>query len=817
MRVLAFGYDSSQPLVSNEGVTISSGENHQSPPASEGAYGRPIPQGAEFAAGTLVGGTYEIVDYLGRGAMGFVYRARHNILGREYALKTLGGDQISDTSWRRFQIEAQAIAKMSHPNVVGIHNFALHHREGQADIPFYVMDLLEGSNLMERLRDNGTPPLSIVLAIFQQAAAGLGYAHSKGMIHRDVKPGNIVLLNKPDAVGATVKIVDFGIAKLTDAQYGAQKLTTAGEVFGSPLYMSPEQSMAQALDPRTDIYSLGVTLFEALVGDPPFIASSAVEVMMMHQSEPVPIINSVSEVGYPPEVQQVVEKMMAKMPEDRYQTMEQVVADLAAVARGQEPALGAYRLSDTGRFEHPSASSVAASNISGGNRAGRVGATTVSGPLFSTTASYERDAIDAQDSDEEPEEKTARAMNSIFIGLASVAVIASVAVLLLPKITDWLEKNSSQEGRRVVSAAGEPKLSERTKLLEPSKVEKAKGGSDGNADGLGFDEASAVAVMGKAKAKAKAKVTGIDDSDRNDFAAIVDLSSKRLDAMGGEQKPPTGSQNETFKYSSLVVAKGVKVLRFNFPSDISIGQFFAAKEESTLDAKGIVDLNAGVKYEFIPNRSIEKYPQYMKRFKMGDVRAVSLWPYLCRDKLLDAVSYIPGVQSLTIAKDDGFTAASFSPSLSRFKSLREFDGREIAVGGAALAAANCWSQLEKLKLTEVHDLEPFLEKLQASPKLTELTIKKSRLSHRDIELIAGLHQLVALNLGDNKLSMDDLRLLAKLPRLELLAIRNCQLDTKALRELQNFKHLLVLDVFSNGTPQRVRDVLIKELPKVRVE
>jgi serine/threonine protein kinase len=97
-----------------------------------------------------VGGTYEIVDYLGRGAMGFVYRARHNILGREYALKTLGADQISDTSWRRFQIEAQAIAKMSHPNVVGIHNFALHHREGKADIPFYVMDLLEGSNLMER-------------------------------------------------------------------------------------------------------------------------------------------------------------------------------------------------------------------------------------------------------------------------------------------------------------------------------------------------------------------------------------------------------------------------------------------------------------------------------------------------------------------------------------------------------------------------------------------------------------------------------------------------------------------------------------------
>ncbi|MFA7338076.1 MAG: protein kinase, partial [Candidatus Obscuribacterales bacterium] len=770
MRVLAFGYDSSQPLVSNEGVTISSGENQQPPPASEGAYGRPIPQGAEFAAGTLVGGTYEIVDYLGRGAMGFVYRARHNILGREYALKTLGGDQISDTSWRRFQIEAQAIAKMSHPNVVGIHNFALHHREGQTDIPFYVMDLLEGSNLMERLRDNGTPPLAILLSIFQQAAAGLGYAHSKGMIHRDVKPGNIVLLNSPDAVGATVKIVDFGIAKLTDAQYGAQKLTTAGEVFGSPLYMSPEQSMAQTLDQRTDIYSLGVTLFEALVGDPPFIANSAVEVMMMHQSAPVPIINSVSEVGYPPEVQQVVEKMMAKVPEDRYQAMDQVVADLAAIARGQEPALGAYRLSDTGRFEHRSSTGDSA----GGDalrdtRAGRVGATTVSGPLLSTTVSSNRGALDSQELDEEPEEKTARAMNSIFIGLASVAVIASVAVLLLPHITDWLEKNSSPADRRVGSADGERKItSGKSKLLEPSTGEKVQDASDGSSANLGFDEASAVAALGKNKPK----VTSIDDSARNDFAAIVDMSSKRLNAMGGVQKPPTGSQNENFKYSSLVVVKGVKIRRFNFPNDISIGHFSGATVESTLDAKGTVDLIAGVEYAFIPNRSIEQYPQYLKRFRSGDIRMVSLWPYLCRDKLLDAVSYIPGVQKLTISKDDGFTAASFSRSLGRFKSLSEFEASAIDVGGSALAAANCWSQLEKLKLREVHGLGPLLEKLQSSSKLTELTIRKSRLSHRDIELIASLHQLVALDLGDNKLSMDDLRLLAKLSRLKFLAIRN---------------------------------------------
>lgn len=494
--------------------------------------------------------------------------------------------------------------------------------------------------------------------------------------------------------------------------------------------------------------------------------------------------------------------------------MEQVVADLVAVSRCQEPALGTYRLSDTGRFEHRSSTGdSAAGDTLRDTRAGRFGVSTVSGPLFTTTVSLDSDDRDAGESDEEPEVKTARAMKSIFIGLAGVGVIASVAVLLVPPIAAWLEKNRTPWSRRVfnVDGARKPALV-KTKLLGQAKDMKAKDANAGVSSGVGLNEESAVAVFGKDKPK----VLGIDESEHNDLVAIVDLSSGRLNAIGGEQPPPTGSQNETSKYSSLVEVRGVKIRRFDFPSDISIGQFFAAKEESTLEAKGRVDLNAGVEYEFIPNRSIEKYPQYLKRFSLGDVKAVALWPYLCRDKLLDAVSSIPGVQSLTIKQDDGFTAASVSRSLSRFKSLTKFEAHTIGVGGAALARANCWSQLAKLELYEIHDLGPLLEKLKGSPKLKELTIKKSRLSHRDIELIACLNQLQALDLSENKLSIDDLKLLAKLSRLKFLVVRNCQLDTKALHELHNFKHLLELDVFSQGTPQRVRDLLIKELPTVRV-
>jgi serine/threonine protein kinase len=251
------------------------------------------PVGADFAPGDIVGNTYEVIDYIGRGAMGFVYHVRHVGLPKEYALKTLSTDQITETAWLRFQIEAQSIAKMFHPNIITIHNFAVHKAPGSVEQPFYVMDLLVGTSLMEELRDNDPLPLARALSVFSQAASGIGYAHGKGIIHRDIKPGNVMLLKQPDASGATVKIVDFGIAKLTaDSEIAQQHLTSAGEVFGSPFYMSPEQGLGQTVDARSDVYSLGVSFFEALTGDLPFKANSAVDIMLLHQNAPVPELNS---------------------------------------------------------------------------------------------------------------------------------------------------------------------------------------------------------------------------------------------------------------------------------------------------------------------------------------------------------------------------------------------------------------------------------------------------------------------------------------------------------------------------------------------
>lgn len=282
----------------------------------------------------LVGENYEIISLLGVGGMGYVYRVRHRILQKLFAMKTLSAQHVTEIAWRRLQVEAQAIARMNHPNIIGIHNLGLHEDR----LPYYVMDLLDGEALADRLKREKTLSLMQALPLFIEVCSGLAYAHKKGIIHRDIKPGNIILLNQPDSSGATIKIVDFGIAKLSGvSDPNNQHLTSMGEVFGSPYYMSPEQCIGSRIDARSDIYSLGCTLFEALVGHPPFKGANPVRTMMLHQSQEAPTLSSASGKGFPDSIEEVVASLLAKAPMDRYQSLEKVADDLRAIVAGREP------------------------------------------------------------------------------------------------------------------------------------------------------------------------------------------------------------------------------------------------------------------------------------------------------------------------------------------------------------------------------------------------------------------------------------------------------------------------------------------------
>ncbi len=284
------------------------------------------PANGRYAPGEVLGGTYKIIDFLGQGGMGFVYRVEHLLMAKELALKVLRTEHITEIIWRRFQTEAQAIARLDHANIVKIYDMG----KTQDGVPYYTMDLLLGQSLADYLDQEDVLTVEQALPIFRQVCAGLSYAHDRGIIHRDIKPANIMLMAEPPGA---IKIVDFGIAKLNNSGEIGQGLTRPGEVFGSPLYMSPEQCQGLAIDHRTDIYSVGITFFEALTGRAPFIGRSAVETTAMHQSDTPPLLKDIGETEYPQKLERIVAKMLAKSPDQRYQTLADAASQLLLLER----------------------------------------------------------------------------------------------------------------------------------------------------------------------------------------------------------------------------------------------------------------------------------------------------------------------------------------------------------------------------------------------------------------------------------------------------------------------------------------------------
>lgn len=287
-----------------------------------------------YSTGDIVDNSYKLLSLLGTGGMGVVFHCQHLILGKEYALKLLAADKLSAESWTRFQSEAKALARLHHPGVVGIHNMGIDAQE----CPYYVMDLLEGESLSQLIKANHRLPQARVLSIFIQLADALDSAHQQGIIHRDIKPSNVMVLSEKS--GDKVKLVDFGIARLSNRDvsgaFNSQNKTAAGTVFGTPYYMSPEQSLGKPVDNRSDIYSLGCALFEALTGIPPFCGANAFETILMHQSNEAPSLNSVYPEGkFPSSLESAVAKMLKKNVDERYQSMKQVGHDLSRVAAGK--------------------------------------------------------------------------------------------------------------------------------------------------------------------------------------------------------------------------------------------------------------------------------------------------------------------------------------------------------------------------------------------------------------------------------------------------------------------------------------------------
>lgn len=283
-----------------------------------------------FADGQIVAGRYRILDLIGRGGMGVVYKVEQIFLNKEFALKTIENEDVTDVAIRRFQHEGRAASLLDHPNLIKVHDFGLLEN----DTPFFVMDFLNGPTLSELIKKRSSLPVSEAVPLFIKLCSALKHAHEQQIVHRDIKPGNIMFAEE-SGLESEVKIVDFGIAKMVQ-EADVQAMTRTGEVFGSPLYMSPEQCAAAPVDHRADIYALGCVFFETLTGTPPFIGHSALSTMMKHQGELAPTLKEASlGAEFPEQLERIIARMLAKDPRDRYQDLGAVAHELSQLGGGE--------------------------------------------------------------------------------------------------------------------------------------------------------------------------------------------------------------------------------------------------------------------------------------------------------------------------------------------------------------------------------------------------------------------------------------------------------------------------------------------------
>ncbi|WP_289293701.1 Stk1 family PASTA domain-containing Ser/Thr kinase [Romboutsia ilealis] len=269
---------------------------------------------------TVLGNRYEIIKKIGDGGMAFVYKAKDILLNRIVAVKVLRPEFVDDDEFLgKFKREAEAVASLSHPNIVNVYDVG---EDGK--VHYIVMEYIDGQNLKEIIKNEGTLDEYTALDITKQIAMALSAAHKKGIIHRDIKPHNILISNE----GRVVKVADFGIAKAVSNS----TMTNIGSIIGSVHYFSPEQAKGKFVSNNADLYSLGIVLYEMIIGKVPFRGDSPISIALQHINDEIEF-TSEEKVNIPQSVRTIIKKLTEKSSVDRYQTAEEVIEDIEYIEK----------------------------------------------------------------------------------------------------------------------------------------------------------------------------------------------------------------------------------------------------------------------------------------------------------------------------------------------------------------------------------------------------------------------------------------------------------------------------------------------------
>lgn len=681
---------------------------------------------------TIIDGTYRVLDFLGEGGMGVVYKVEHTQLNKILALKIIKTSQLTDSVWQRFRNEAQAIARLDHRNVVKIYDM----NQTENGRPYYTMDFLTGESLADYLKEHKILPLPQALHIFRQVCSGLAYAHSRGIIHRDIKPANIMLLTDPKNQQFQVKIVDFGIAKLVDDDgHTIQGLTRPGEVFGSPLYMSPEQCEGRKLDARSDMYSVAVTLFKSLTGNTPFRGRTAIETTMMHQSTAPPLLNSVSaDLQYPEKLERIIDKMLSKSPEQRYQSLAEVENELQKlqIKIGQ------------------------------------------ASPVVSSGDSLQEDDDEVEEEDL-TETNTATVTsdqtvehNRLNIKLTVIAVLAFTTIGFSIAMLFYLTRDLAMKKQQPVSA--------------PAKIENPLAAIND----MGNYATEAEGGVGQKRSRAASFLYDVQDQT----PAIKSFLSKPFEFFSHKELLADGTFKKTFEFpQDFSVGMVIFSRRKDIPKD----------ENTNFPAKGSLSVPAGTVVRFEPTDLIGDYPKLLSYFRSDDILALRIPRTASRSTaLISNIARLQGLEclELTGCQLEAIDLKTLE-SLKNLRTLNlsgcNLSGETLA--SSALIPHLCYLNIEDVKGVSsiIKVLSPNLyglvlnrclltttdiEKVARQPELRALYLNGCQIVDADLRSLTATNSLVILDLqGCDNLTKDSLPAIQNIKSLRFLKLPE-QLDSQ---------------------------------------